>query len=154
MDLLSDLGDVLRNADKDLLPECDDDFISHLDAEFLLVKTEVDQCRARAKQLKEELEELWATERTAEYELSSVFIHRGTSPSWGHYFFYSRHLPGSPDTYFKYNDSEVSLVTKEEVLADGTTDPTANPYLVSGDCQPLCAALERFLLMPSPNSFG
>lgn len=90
---------------------------------------EIEKLRERVKTLKDELEDLWASSRTVEYELTSVFIHRGSSPSWGHYFFYSRHLPDAPDSWFKYNDSDVSLVSKDEVLAD-TTGSTANPYLV------------------------
>ena len=53
-----------------------------------------------AKELKEEsqcaveskaqLEEIWKNESQALYEPTSVFIRRGESPSWGHYFFYSR----------------------------------------------------------------
>lgn len=80
-------------------------------------------------QLKEKLEDIWRDDTQVAYELTSVFIHRGTSPSWGHYFFYSRHLPDAPDEWFKYNDSDVSVISKEEVLAD-TTGSTANPYLV------------------------
>jgi ubiquitin carboxyl-terminal hydrolase 25/28 len=94
-----------------------------------LLKSEIEQLRVRAKVLKGELENIWQDETEVAYELTSVFIHRGSSPSWGHYFFYSRHLPGSPDSWFKYNDSDVTVVTKDEVLAD-TTGSTANPYLV------------------------
>lgn len=113
------------------LPEADDYLNEYLRNEQALVKLQIDDNRARAKVLKEQLEELWAGEHdpAAEYELSSVFIHRGTSPSWGHYFFYSRNLPENPDEWFKYNDSEVSPVGKDAVLADGTGS-TANPYLV------------------------
>lgn len=64
-----------------------------------------------------------------EYELCSVFIHRGASPSFGHYFFYARDLPNNPDRFIKYNDQDVLAVPKSEVLAD-TTGSTANPYLV------------------------
>lgn len=95
-----------------------------------MLKTELDLLRARATRLKTELESVWAGVTEAEYELTSVFVHRGSSPSWGHYFFYSRNLPDKADEWFKYNDSDVSVVPKEEVLAD-TTGSTANPYLVS-----------------------
>lgn len=98
--------------------------------ESIRVKEELAARRAEVVQLKEALEALWKDEQIAEYELTSVFIHRGSSPSWGHYFFYARNLPEHPDEWFKYNDSSVSLATKEEVLAD-TTGSTANPYLVS-----------------------
>jgi hypothetical protein len=86
--------------------------------------------RASAASLKQELEDIWREEHEAVYELTSVFIHRGATPQWGHYFFYSRHLPENPDSWFKYNDSEVGVVSKEEVLAD-TTGATANPYMVT-----------------------
>ena len=75
------------------------------------------------------LEEIWSQNADMVYELSSVFVHRGSSPSWGHYFFYTRHLPEKPDSWFKMNDNQVTAVLKEEVLAD-TTDSTANAYLV------------------------
>jgi ubiquitin carboxyl-terminal hydrolase 25/28 len=83
-------------------------------------------------ELKNRLEGLWSGQEDQKYayELTSVFIHRGTSPSWGHYFFYSRNLPDKPDEWFKYNDSDVTAIGKQEVLAD-TTGDTANPYLVS-----------------------
>jgi len=89
----------------------------------------MDHLRTRIGQLKDELEALWRDNAEVAYELTSVFIHRGSSPSWGHYFFYSRHLPQSPDSWFKYNDSDVTVVSRDEVLAD-TTGSTANPYLL------------------------
>lgn len=78
---------------------------------------------------KEELEAIWRTEKKMPYDLTSVFVHRGSSPQFGHYFFYSRNLPDQPDVWFKYNDSTVTEVSKDEVFAD-TTGSTANPYLV------------------------
>ena len=109
--------------------EIDQSLVDYLENEKSVVRQEVDDCRSRVRQLKIDLEELWSDQRNEEYELSSVFIHRGTSPAWGHYFFYSRDLPGNPDSWFKYNDSEVTTVSKDEVLADGTGS-TANAYLV------------------------
>jgi ubiquitin carboxyl-terminal hydrolase 25/28 len=92
-------------------------------------KQELDDERRQAAELKLQLEGIWENENQALYELTSVFIHRGESASWGHYFFYSRNLPDRPDEWFKYNDSDVSAVSKGEVLVD-TTGSTANPYLV------------------------
>ncbi len=93
------------------------------------MNSQIETERANVVKLKAELEDLWKNDTEAAYELTSVFIHRGSSPSWGHYFFYSRHLPNNPDSWFKYNDSDVSVVSKEEVLGD-TTGSTANPYMV------------------------
>jgi ubiquitin carboxyl-terminal hydrolase 25/28 len=107
----------------------DEDVVKQLSEEQDSIRLEVDTLRIRIDQLKNELEILWRDCTEAAYELTSVFIHRGSSPSWGHYFFYSRHLPGSPDSWFKYNDSDVTVVSKDEVLAD-TTGSTANPYLL------------------------
>jgi ubiquitin carboxyl-terminal hydrolase 25/28 len=111
------------------LPGIDDGVLGQLSDEQDGIRLEIDALRIRIDQLKNELEMLWRDCTEAAYELTSVFVHRGSSPSWGHYFFYSRHLPNSPDSWFKYNDSDVSVVSKDEVLAD-TTGSTANPYLV------------------------
>jgi len=103
--------------------------LSELTTEQDYVKDELESLRASAANMKQELEDIWKDEHEAVYELTSVFIHRGSTPQWGHYFFYSRHLPENPDSWFKYNDSEVSVSSKDEVLAD-TTGWTANPYMV------------------------
>lgn len=103
--------------------------MAQLNNEQEVISTEVDELRAEIVRLKEELEDLWKGDMTFAYELTSVFIHRGSSPSFGHYFFYSRNLPDKPDEWFKYNDSSVADVSKDEVLAD-TTGSSANPYLV------------------------
>ncbi|QRV94703.1 ubiquitin carboxyl-terminal hydrolase [Ceratobasidium sp. AG-Ba] len=110
-------------------PDIDEELKTHLAEEITFVEEEISRTRTRAQELKTKLEEFWKGERQAEYQLASVFIHRGTSPSFGHYFFYSRRLPDKPDEWFKYNDSEVTAVGKDEVLADGTGS-TANPYLL------------------------
>ena len=112
------------------LPDATPDLVARLKTEQTLVTTQLERERESAVKLKQELEELWKNDSEALYQLTSVFIHRGSSPSWGHYFFYSRNLPDHPDQWFKYNDSDVSQVAKDEVLAD-TTGSTANPYMVS-----------------------
>lgn len=114
----------------------DTDVLNVLSTEAELIKQELEAYRIEVAQLKQQQEELWQDEQMAEYELTSVFIHRGSSPSFGHYFFYARCLPDRPDEWFKYNDSDVSLVSRDEVLAD-TTGSTANPYLVSSRVLPL-----------------
>ena len=120
----------LSKLDGTQVPGLDTELLNQVANERELLKSEIEQLRVQAKTLKGELENIWQDETEIAYELTSVFVHRGSSPSWGHYFFYSRHLPGSPDSWFKYNDSDVTVVTKDEVLAD-TTGSTANPYLVS-----------------------
>jgi ubiquitin carboxyl-terminal hydrolase 25/28 len=120
-----------------------------LDADPAYIDTELRMLRDRVAALKAELEATWADAHDAAYELTSVFIHRGASPAWGHYFFYSRDLPGNPDRWFKYNDSEVTEVPKEEVFRD-TTGETANPYLVSiwvSTCSSTIALLTCFVLL-------
>lgn len=108
--------------------------MSRLKSEQSHVSAQLERERENANKLKQELEELWKNENEAQYELTSVFIHRGSSPSFGHYFFYSRNLPDHPDQWFKYNDSSVTVVSKDEVFAD-TTGSTANPYMVSSSVE-------------------
>ncbi|TFK84094.1 cysteine proteinase [Polyporus arcularius HHB13444] len=107
----------------------DEAFLSSLRSEEALITEQLRVEREKTTQLKAQIEDIWKDETSAAYELTSVFIHRGSSPSWGHYFFYSRNLPEHPDSWFKYNDSDVSAVSKDEVLAD-TTGSTANPYML------------------------
>jgi len=109
--------------------DVDEEFLMNLRTEQDHIEHEIDLLRLRIDELKDALEDLWRDCTDAPYELTSVFIHRGSSPSFGHYFFYSRHLPNDPDSWFKYNDSDVTVINKSEVLAD-TTGSTANPYLL------------------------
>lgn len=110
-------------------PDVDDEVVALMNEEEAFLKTETDELHQRVTSLKDELEKIWADEKKVAYELTSVFIHRGATPTFGHYFFYSRHLPDHPDDWFKYNDSEVTPIPKIEIFAD-TTGSTANPYLV------------------------
>lgn len=132
---LENTGKFLTKLQSESIPGIDPGLLQQMEEEKARIHTEIDHLRARVDLLKDELESTWRDCTEAAYELTSVFIHRGSSPSWGHYFFYSRHLPEAPDSWFKYNDSDVAVVPKEEVLAD-TTGSTANPYLVSSLFKP------------------
>ena len=124
------MGVTAKFLDKHEALDPTSDFSRFLRKEKDELQDTLRRLRDKAKSLKEELESIWADQQTAAYELTSVFIHRGSSPSWGHYFFYARNLPEHPESWFKMNDSEVTMVSRDEVLAD-TTGSTANPYLVS-----------------------
>ncbi|PCH34498.1 cysteine proteinase [Wolfiporia cocos MD-104 SS10] len=126
---LGGVADFLSKQTAVQLPEADDDLIGKLRSEQDFVTAQLEQERNNAVHLKSQIEDIWGDDQSAAYELTSVFIHRGSSPSWGHYFFYSRNLPNNPDQWFKYNDSDVSVVSKDEVLAD-TTGSNANPYML------------------------
>lgn len=78
----------------------DDALVTSLQNEEKLVTEQLRVERERTVQLKQQLEDIWKDDQSAAYELTSVFIHRGSSPSWGHYFFYSRNLPSNPDAWF------------------------------------------------------
>ncbi|EKM61525.1 uncharacterized protein PHACADRAFT_85514 [Phanerochaete carnosa HHB-10118-sp] len=122
-------ADFLSRQDTLQLPEATTELVSRLKDEQSHVTAQLERERGNASKLKQELEDLWKNDNEAQYELTSVFIHRGSSPSFGHYFFYSRNLPDHPDQWFKYNDSNVTLVSKDEVFGD-TTGSTANPYML------------------------
>lgn len=122
-------AEFLSKQDALQLHDATPDLSARLRTEQQLVTAQLERERETVAKLKGELEDLWKHDADAAYELTSVFIHRGSSPSFGHYFFYSRNLPDRPDEWFKYNDSSVSVVSKDEVFAD-TTGSNANPYMV------------------------
>ncbi|THG97453.1 hypothetical protein EW026_g4549 [Hermanssonia centrifuga] len=126
---LGETAHFLSNQKVLEIPEANADLTAKLKSEQAYVVSQLEQERASSAKLKKELEEVWKSDAKAAYQLTSVFIHRGSSPSFGHYFFYARNLPERPDQWFKYNDSTVSVVSKDEVLAD-TTGSTANPYML------------------------
>lgn len=126
---MTETCDFLSRNTINAIPGVDQELLASLRYEATYAKRELEEERRQAAELKLQLEDIWKDENQALYELTSVFIHRGESPSWGHYFFYSRNLPDHPDEWFKYNDSDVSVVSKGEVLTD-TTGSTANPYLL------------------------
>jgi ubiquitin carboxyl-terminal hydrolase 25/28 len=119
--LAQDHGIIFDSINTDVIDQIRDEVTMVADELILLGK--------KTRELKARLEEVWVDSAEVEYELTSVFIHRGNSPTFGHYFFYARHLPHFPDRWFKYNDAEVTEVPNEEVFAD-TTGQTANPYWV------------------------
>lgn len=126
-----------------------------LTAESTAVATEITSARGRIGELKQVLEETWVGEMRAQYVLTSVFVHRGTTPSFGHYFIYQRRMPEGErlgvDEWYKYNDSDVSIVSADEVLAD-TTGSTANPYLVSSSF--ICILIALFVDEIGPPAVG
>ncbi|KAG9055761.1 ubiquitin-specific protease ubp2 [Serendipita sp. 407] len=122
----------LNSEPVSLLMEMEDissDVSIYVETEAMYLERELAALRQEVANLKLELEDVWKGEQLVEYELTSVFIHRGSTPSWGHYFFYARNLPDNPDQWFKYNDSNVSIAQKDDIFAD-TTGSTANPYLL------------------------
>ena len=64
--------------------EVGEDLASRLSTEQSRVISELEHHRAEATRLKQELESVWDNEHEAGYELTAVFIHRGSSPSFGH----------------------------------------------------------------------
>lgn len=135
-------ADFLSQQNKLQISEVSPDLIAHLKNEQSHVASQLDRERESVSKMKQQLEDIWKNDSEAVYQLTSVFIHRGSSPSFGHYFFYSRNLPDHPDQWFKYNDSSVSVVSKDEVFAD-TTGSTANPYMASAS-----ATLRKMSLIP------
>ncbi|KAG1886129.1 hypothetical protein F4604DRAFT_1724815 [Suillus subluteus] len=121
--------DFLSKQETLILPDVDEELVANISSEQDMIEAEIVELKDTISKLKEELENIWKDDTSVAYELTSVFIHRGSSPSFGHYFFYSRHVPEQPDNWFKYNDHQVTEVSKNEVLAD-TTGLTANPYLL------------------------
>ncbi|KAH7105002.1 cysteine proteinase [Auriculariales sp. MPI-PUGE-AT-0066] len=120
-----------KNVGDAVEAELDDSLVELLTAEQSSLEGELVQLKLRIVELQRERETLWAgnASPSAEYELTSVFVHRGSGPTFGHYFFYARNLPEKPNEWFKYNDSEVSAASRDDVLRDSTGD-TLNAYML------------------------
>jgi ubiquitin carboxyl-terminal hydrolase 25/28 len=79
----------------------DDDLKKDLDSRRGEITTEILAAELEVKRLKDEVEAIWEGDSLHEYELASVFMHRGDA-SFGHYYLYQRNLPNEPETFFKY----------------------------------------------------
>ncbi|WWC61766.1 uncharacterized protein I303_104351 [Kwoniella dejecticola CBS 10117] len=108
------------------------DFLNALDTESAEVEKEIVHLQEQLPVLKKQMDDIWFTpqgEDEWEYELVSVFMHRGKNSGSGHYWTFQSWLPDHGDTFFKYNDETVTQVPSSEVLQDRTGDD-ANPALL------------------------
>jgi len=69
------------------------DLLAALDNEAEEVKKEIESLEGKLPELKRRLDGIWQGERQYEYELVSVFMHRGKTSGAGHYWTYQAHLP-------------------------------------------------------------
>ncbi|KAH8930296.1 cysteine proteinase [Atractiella rhizophila] len=114
-------------------------FLEHLMQEKIYLENEIQSTEKRIKELKDEIDEVWKSCHEADYELASVFMHRGEA-NYGHYFLLQRTF--SPDSespelssrWLKLNDSQVTEIPQKDVLEfpEGTGSANAaNPYFLS-----------------------
>ncbi|OCF36740.1 hypothetical protein I316_01336 [Kwoniella heveanensis BCC8398] len=136
------LRQLAASSDSDLhevSADLNEDLFQALDAESTAVENEIAQLQDSLPRLKERMEAIWSADDDTsgsvgggeewDYELVSVFMHRGKNSGSGHYWTYQAHLPDHPETFFKYNDETVTAVPSSEVLQDRTGDD-ANPALL------------------------
>lgn len=69
------------------------DFLSALEQEATEVQREIMQLDESLPALKRKLDAIWEADHAFEYELVSVFMHRGKTSGAGHYWTYQAHLP-------------------------------------------------------------
>ncbi|OCF60484.1 hypothetical protein L486_00117 [Kwoniella mangroviensis CBS 10435] len=136
----SSLRHLIENQNQSELdmPELSDDLtpdlLTGLEIELQSVESEIVNLQESLPKLKSRMDEIWNDNETSgedewEYELVSVFMHRGKNSGSGHYWTYQSWLPDHSDTFFKYNDETVTQVPSSEVLQDRTGDD-ANPALL------------------------
>ncbi|KAG1901728.1 uncharacterized protein F5891DRAFT_1221255 [Suillus fuscotomentosus] len=146
--------DFLSKQETLILPDVDEELIANINGEQDMIETEIVEFKDTISKLKEELENVWKDDTSVAFELTSVFIHRGSSPSFGHYFFYSRHIPEQPDNWFKYNDHQVTEVSKNEVLADTTGLFGSKAFAKQTACPRQTLLRSRNLAAPSRSQSG
>ncbi|KIR55761.1 ubiquitin carboxyl-terminal hydrolase 25/28 [Cryptococcus gattii Ru294] len=133
---LASSGLDISELDGVLSPElCD-----ALDREGDEVIKEIEELQQELPKLKERMDEIWKDVHREEeeedehvksydYELVSVYMHRGKTSGSGHYWTYQAHLPGHSEEFYNYNDEKVTVVPASEVLQD-RTGSDANPALL------------------------
>jgi ubiquitin carboxyl-terminal hydrolase 25/28 len=70
-----------------------EDFLHALDNGAEEVLREIETLEGRLPELKRQLDEMWQGNNEFDYELVSVFMHRGKTSGAGHYWTYQAHLP-------------------------------------------------------------
>ncbi|BGO98984.1 Ubiquitin carboxyl-terminal hydrolase 2 [Rhodotorula toruloides] len=120
---------------------------SDLTSEASDLESEISALEKRVEELRREIEGVWREGEREEtrYQLTAVFIHRGTATS-GHYFIYQRDHR-NPQRWLKYNDAVVSEVDKEEVFRETTGD--TNPYFFSYVRKDRLDAIESIMRLPA-----
>ncbi|GAA5961224.1 hypothetical protein JCM3765_002875 [Sporobolomyces pararoseus] len=118
-DALDHFASIREELGELLTPELSED--TAIEAQDL--ETEVKSLHKRVEDCRREMHLTWVDAPEYDYELRSVFIHRGTASS-GHYFVYQRDSRDSA-RWLKYNDSVVSIVDREEVFRETTNDTNA-----------------------------
>lgn len=101
-------------------------------AESASLREQKSDAASDVEAIQKQLEELWSDSYMAEYELSSVFMHRGVclflfliaqeahthngepfsqgAANFGHYWLHQRALPSQPERWLKFNDASVCVV--------------------------------------------
>lgn len=84
------------------MPELDitSDFLEALGREQVAAKQDIERLQRKLVDRKLELDQLWADDHSYEYELVSVFMHRGKTSGAGHYWTYQAHLPDHSEFHF------------------------------------------------------
>ncbi|WVQ82427.1 hypothetical protein IAT38_004555 [Cryptococcus sp. DSM 104549] len=113
------------------------EFCEALDGQSQATAAEITSLQEALPRFMTQMDELWKSGDKEgdsdvgewDYELVSVFMHRGKTSGSGHYWTYQAHLPGHSDEFYSYNDETVTVVPASEVLQDRTGDD-ANPALL------------------------
>ncbi|GAA6047543.1 hypothetical protein JCM3770_005799 [Rhodotorula araucariae] len=126
-----------------LLDQLNTSFFDDTEAEAAALEAEIDALQRRVAEVRDEISRVWSgAEAGTRYELTAVFIHRGTALS-GHYYIYQRDHR-NPERWLRYNDSVVSEVDKDEVFREMTGD--TNAYFlayVRKDCRNAIESIKR-----------
>ncbi|BGP21214.1 ubiquitin-specific protease ubp2 [Rhodotorula toruloides] len=120
---------------------------SDLTSEASDLESEISRLEERVDELRRGIGEVWREKEREEtrYQLTAVFIHRGTATS-GHYFIYQRDHR-NPQRWLKYNDAVVSEVDKDEVFRETTGD--TNAYFFSYVRKDRLDAIESIMRLPA-----
>lgn len=137
-------------ADEELGIDVDPEFLGLLEHRIPKIQQEIDFLEDCMAHLNKKLREQYTDMTQQQYQLHSVFIHRGTDPAGGHYWIYIYDFEN--DLWRMYNDEKVSVVKDRSCIfrardwSDGT--PYLLTYVRSQDRHTLVDAVCREVQLP------
>ncbi|EFC37128.1 predicted protein [Naegleria gruberi] len=126
----------IRHEYEEQLSSSNANNIDHFSIAIQVLQQQQENMTRRVSELKEkrdsllnQIEKVWEVQYPQEltYNLYSIIMHSGSSALGGHYWSYIKYQ-GDDDTWFKFNDTIVTTLTKEDVIREAFKTKSNSAY--------------------------